>query len=90
MAPTPNQALATLKLGRDVVQWVQERRGSDPQPSFQTIANELRAATDGQVEVTDQTIRLWCATCQHPDCSNEKRATLHFDTPCPYAEDGAA
>lgn len=55
---TPTQALATLKLGQDVTEWALNERSADPQPSFQAIANRLRELT--AVEVTDQTIRLWC------------------------------
>jgi hypothetical protein len=56
---TPTQRLATLALGQDVTAWVVERRSSDPSPSFRTIATELRVRTSGQVDVTDETIRLW-------------------------------
>lgn len=60
MAPTPTQALATLKLGRDVVEWAADRRNHHPQPSFRTIATELRELTD--IDVTDETVRLWCVS----------------------------
>jgi hypothetical protein len=60
MEPTPTQRLATLKLERDVVEWAVERRNADPQPSYRTIATDLRTLTG--VDVTDETVRLWCAS----------------------------
>lgn len=62
MEQTPTQALATLKLGRDVVAWAVERRSEHPQPSYRTIATELRAVTE--VDVTDETVRLWCSAAE--------------------------
>lgn len=58
MEATPTQRLATIGLGRDVVEWATERRSADPQPSFRSIATELRELTG--VDVTDETMRLWC------------------------------
>lgn len=59
MATTPTKQLATLALGSDVVAWVTARRDAPAKPSFRTIADELRIATGGAVNVTDETIRLW-------------------------------
>lgn len=56
---TTSQQLATMALGVDVVEWVRSRRDTPAEPSFQTIANELKAATGGRVAVSDQTIRNW-------------------------------
>lgn len=65
MEPTPTQALATVKLGEDVVAWAVERRNSaDPGPSFRTIARELETLTG--VAVTDETVRLWCLSAASP------------------------
>lgn len=61
MATSPTQTLATLTLGTDVVQWARVR-AADPDRSFQSIARELREATGGVVDVTDETIRRWCST----------------------------
>lgn len=60
--PTPLQLLATNALGTDVVEWARARRNADPAPSFQSIARDLRLASNGQVDVTDETIRLWVAS----------------------------
>ena len=60
MKHSPTQRLATVVLGRDVVEWAVERRSAEPRPSFRTIADELREATG--VHVTDETVRLWCAS----------------------------
>ncbi len=64
MAPTPTQALASIKLGTDVVGWANTQRNRTPQPSYRTIATELRLLTEGQVDVTDETVRLWCTSEQ--------------------------
>lgn len=58
MRPSPIQRLASLKLEQDVVTWaINRRNGSDPKPSFRSIARDLEDATG--VSVTDETIRLW-------------------------------
>lgn len=59
MDASPIQRLASMSLGTDVVAWVRARRDTPAEPSFRTIAAELRAATGGMVDVTDETIRLW-------------------------------
>lgn len=52
------QRLATLLLGEDVDQWVAERREPDARLSWRLIARQLNKATNGQVDVTGETIRL--------------------------------
>lgn len=55
---TRTQALVSLKLGQDVVQWATEMRNhQDGTPSYRSIARELHRLTD--IDVTDETIRLW-------------------------------
>lgn len=66
MATSPTKQLATLALGTDVVAWVTARRDTPAEPSFRTIAGELRAATGGRVDVTDETIRLWYLDGRRP------------------------
>lgn len=59
-ALTPTQRLATLLLGSDLGQWVSERRNPpDIRRSWRVISNELRRATDGQIDVTGETLRGW-------------------------------
>lgn len=58
--PSPLQALASHHLGTDAVEWVRARREDDD--SYQAIARSLRLATDGHVDVTDETIRRWCTS----------------------------
>lgn len=86
MPPTPTQALATLMIGRDVIEWAVERRG-DGEPSYRTIATELREMTGGTVDVTDETVRLWCVERElrekHNACPNCSDPTWHNGTPCP-------
>jgi hypothetical protein len=54
------QRLATLLLGTDLEQWVIERRNPpDIRRSWRVISNELRRATDGQVDITGESLRSW-------------------------------
>lgn len=57
---TPRQQLADIALGRPVADFIADRR--DAGASYRTIARELHAATGGQVDVTDQTVRAWART----------------------------
>lgn len=56
---TPNIRLATMLLGRPVLDWVREKRAEDPQPSWTAIAEELNHRTNGAVVVTREAIRQW-------------------------------
>lgn len=58
--PTPRQRLASLLLGEDLGDWVAERR-RDPELrlSWRMIARQLRDATNGEIDVTGETLRLW-------------------------------
>lgn len=58
---TPTQRLATALLGQEVGEWIAERRNHPYRPSWQAVADELREATDGQVDVTREAVRLWMA-----------------------------
>lgn len=55
---TAHQRLATNALGEDVVAWAIHKR-ADGKPSWRVIASELRERTDGQVDMTGESIRLW-------------------------------
>lgn len=83
MDATPIQRLASMALGGDVVAWVVARRNTPGQPSYQQIADELRAATGGQVTVTDQTVRLWYLKNKHGCCPHCEPPTWHGSDPCP-------
>lgn len=50
-----------MLLGEDVIEWIRERRGHPYSPTWQTIADELREATGGQVDVTREAVRQWAA-----------------------------
>lgn len=52
--PTPLQQLATLRLGRDLGEFVAERR---PERTWKQIANDLQAVTD--ISVSHESLRLW-------------------------------
>ena len=55
--PTPTQALASVKLGEDVLDWIADKRNTRPQWSWRLIAEELAARTG--VTVTGEAIRQW-------------------------------
>jgi len=55
---TASQQLATILLRQDVIEWIVERR---PDTSWRKLARELYDATDGQVDVTQQTLYSWYA-----------------------------
>ncbi len=55
---TSAQQLATILLKQDVSEWIAERR---PGMSWRKLARELHDATDGQVDVTQQTLYSWHA-----------------------------
>jgi len=59
MAITPQQKLARLLLGRPVDQWIQERRAAGR--SWRLITRDLYEATNGQIDVTHETVRAWAA-----------------------------
>lgn len=53
---TTLQRVATRLLGRPVVPWILERR---PHRTWEQIVAELAEATDGVVDVSDQTLINW-------------------------------
>lgn len=57
--PTATQRLAAVLIGQDLADWVTERRQHRYQPSWQALADELREVTNGDVDVTRETLRLW-------------------------------
>jgi hypothetical protein len=58
MAQRPaQQRYADLLLGRSVDDFIAERRANDM--PYRKIAAELRDATDGEIDVSDVTVRAW-------------------------------
>lgn len=58
MPPTPpRQRLADLLLGRPVLEFIAEKYADGL--SYRRIAADLRDATDGEIDVSDVTIRTW-------------------------------
>jgi hypothetical protein len=55
----PRAALATMQLGRPVVDYITEKRAAGL--SFRRIASALRDETGGQTDVSDVTVRSWWA-----------------------------
>jgi hypothetical protein len=93
MDATPIQRLASIALGTDVVGWVTARRLAPAKPSFRTIANELKAATGGAIDVNDETVRLWIVEelkRKHGACPNHSHPVWHNGDPCPNAEQVAS
>lgn len=56
---TPLQRLATALLDQPLDEWVAERRDPAALHSWRLIAQQLAKATDGQVDVTGETLRNW-------------------------------
>ena len=86
MDATPIQRLASIALGTDVTDWVTARRTSPAKPSYRSIANELRAATGGAIDVNDETIRLWVIDTlkrKHGACPHCTIPVWHNGDPCP-------
>lgn len=60
-AASPTQRLAEILLGANLEEWVAERRDPEVRRSWRVIANELNRATDQQIDVTGEALRLWFA-----------------------------
>ena len=54
---TPTQRLASLLLQQPVTDWIADRR--DAGTSWRLIARELHTSTQGQIDVTAETLRGW-------------------------------
>ncbi len=54
---TATQRLATVLLGRDVREFIAEKRATGR--SWRYVARDLYDATGGQVDVTYETLRQW-------------------------------
>ena len=66
----PRQRLASLLLGRPVLDFIAEHRANGA--SFRTVAAELRDATSGEIDVSDVTVRAWvlASAQQEPEALN--------------------
>jgi hypothetical protein len=51
--------LADVLLTQPLAGYVADKRASTPQWSWRQIANRLARDTNGQVQVTGETLRLW-------------------------------
>lgn len=54
---TPTQKLAALILGQPVHEWIADRR--DEGVTWRRLPGLLCEVTQGQIDVTDQTLRHW-------------------------------
>lgn len=54
---TPTQRLASIILGRDVAGYIAEKRKANR--TWRLIARDLYDDTNGQIDVTYETLRLW-------------------------------
>lgn len=59
MAQTPTRRLAEMLLDGKLEEFVRSRRGSKPPRPWRLIERDLYEATDGQVDVTYETLRSW-------------------------------
>jgi hypothetical protein len=57
MNESPTQRLASHLLGRPVLEWVAEQREAGW--TWRKIAEDLKTATDGLVDITAEALRLW-------------------------------
>lgn len=55
---TPKEQLASLILGRDVRDFIAERRAEGR--SWRLVARDIYDATNQRVDVTYETVRQWC------------------------------
>jgi hypothetical protein len=56
---SPAQLLATLLIGEPVVQWINHRRALGA--TWKVITREIHQATNGQLDLTEKTVRDWAA-----------------------------
>lgn len=54
---TPTQRLASILLGRPLDGWIADHRSAGR--SWRLIARDLYEATNGQIDVTHETVRGW-------------------------------
>lgn len=57
MAQTPTQRLAGMLLGMPIHEWIEQRRSAGR--SWRLVARDLYEATNGQIDVTHETVRVW-------------------------------
>ena len=56
---TANRRLADITLGRPLDEYVAEKRTARPRWSWRLIAQQLSEDTDGDIQLSHQTLRLW-------------------------------
>ena len=56
---TPTQKLAAIALGRPLADYVIEKRTARPRWTWQLIAEQLAADTDGKINVSHESLRQW-------------------------------
>ncbi len=59
---TAKQRLAEVLLDRPMSEYIAEKRTATPKWPWRLIATQLALDTDGQVEVTHETLRQWYAS----------------------------
>ena len=57
--PPPLQRLAEVIMGEPLAPWIASRREPEFRRSWRVIANELAAATGGEVVVSGEAVRTW-------------------------------
>lgn len=61
---SPTQVLAGLLLKQSLADYVAEKRNAVPRWPWRLIATQLAADTDGQVDVTHETLRQWYGSAE--------------------------
>lgn len=54
---SPTQRLASILLGRPLDGWIADQRAAGR--SWRLVARDLYEATNGQIDVTHETVRTW-------------------------------
>lgn len=55
--PTPTQVLASLLIGQPIGDWITAKRAEGV--TWRQMARDLREATDDQIDITGEALRLW-------------------------------
>ena len=70
MPPTPTWRLADMLIDGGLDQFIASHRAN--KASWRSIALALRDLTDGQVDVTPETVRNWASTLSVPSVETEQ------------------
>lgn len=66
MAPTATRRLADLLLGGKFDEFVLSRRAEDPPRPYRLISRDLWEATNGELDISFETLRVWFPDAKKP------------------------